>query len=96
MGVTPDNTAFDVNITMDINTVLSTLNQLGFGPLNGMILDGYNTEWAELMGGRTNAEFVKTYVYQKTKLLFDPPINSAALNALKECIAENEWRITAL
>lgn len=81
---------------MAINTTLSTLNQLGFGPTNGMILDGYNTIWAELMDGRTDAEFVKTYIYQKTKLLFDPPTNSAALTALKDCIAENEWRITAL
>lgn len=81
---------------MDINSVLSTLNQLGFGPPNGLVLDGYNTLWSELMNGRTDAEFVKIYVYQKTKLLFDPPTNSAALTALNNSITEHEWRITIL
>lgn len=48
------------------------------------------------MGDRTDAEFVKTYICSKTKLLFDPPNNSAALTALNNIIAEYEWRISIL
>ena len=38
--------------------------------------------------------FVKTYMYAKVKLIFDPPQSSAAVEALNKIASEQEWRIT--
>lgn len=81
---------------LNLNTALSTLTQLGFGPPGGYVVSDSTQTWSDLFQGRKDAEFVKTYICYKTKQLFDPPTNSSALTALNNIIAELEWRITIL
>ena len=40
-------------------------------------------------------EDVKTYIYLKVKIIFDPPTNSAVLQNYKELIKEYEWRLNS-
>ena len=38
---------------------------------------------------------VKTYMYLKVRLVFDPPTSSAAMTAMQEMAKEYEWRLNA-
>lgn len=96
IGIRPEDESFDLQMVVTINSALSQLNQLGFGPVGGLVVRDSSTSWDELIGDKTNAEFVKTYLYFKTKLAFDPPTNSAAIAAIERQLAEIEWRIVNL
>lgn len=94
LGIVPEYTAFDDQILLDINAAFSTLHQLGIGPEEGFeIVDGTTTWDSVVTEPRFNS--IKSYVGMKVKLMFDPPTSSFALDALKNQIAEYEWRITS-
>ncbi len=96
LGLAADYTAFDPDITMHINGVLSTLNQLGIGPANGFSIEDADDLWVTFLGGEPRLNSVKTYVYLRVKLLFDPPTTSYLIEALNKQVAELEWRLTVL
>lgn len=87
---------FDLNVIIGVNSVFSTLQQLGVGPKEAFhILDGTET-WGEFFGDtpeQKNLMAVKSYVGLRVKILFDPPNTSFALDALKEQCKELEWRL---
>lgn len=85
--------AFDVDIIGHINSVFVILWQLGVGPKKCFRIEDENNTWGEFTQGNDELEAVKTYISQKVKLLFDPPTNSSLLQALKDSIAEFEWRL---
>ena len=85
---------FDPDIIVHINTAFMTLRQLGVGPVEGFSISDKNAVWADFLSDNKNLEGVKTYLYMKVKIIFDPPSGSH-LEALKESIAELEWRLNA-
>ena len=91
LGITESCTDFDTDIIMHINTVLMTLNQLGVGT-EGFQIEDKNAIWSEFIESDKLAA-TKSYVYLRVKLLFDPPLNSAIIEAIKESIRELEWRL---
>jgi len=91
LGISKTCTDFDTDIIMHINTVLMILNQLGIGKENFQIEDRQAT-WDEFIDSE-NYGAVKTYIHLRVKLLFDPPLNSAIIEAIKQSIAELEWRL---
>ena len=93
LGISPEDTSFDVNVIMSINTALTILMDLGLTEVEDQIVTSDKMTWDELLGGRTDIEYVKTYVYQKVKLIFDPPTSTAALDAMQRSLSELEWRI---
>lgn len=93
IGVPEECDEFDPDIIRDINSVFFILWQLGVGPTNCFRIKDANTSWDEFIQGSDELEAVKTYVYQKVKLKFDPPTNSSLLQALKDSVAEFEWRL---
>lgn len=95
LGITEEYKHFDADIIMHINTIFATLKQLGVGPKNGyMIADEYAV-WNDFIGEEKLLESVKTYVYLRVRLIFDPPTNSAVIESMNRLIAELEWRILA-
>lgn len=44
------------------------------------------------LGDDKRLESVKTYVFLKVKLIFDPPLQSSVIDAYREQIKEFEWR----
>lgn len=84
---------FDTDVIMHINSAISILTQLGVGPSNGFFVIDNTQTWKELIGDRTDLEFVKTYVYMKVRLVFDPPQSSSATDAMNKMISELEWRL---
>ena len=93
LGISPEDTSFDVNVIMSINTALTILMDLGLTEVEDQIVTGDEMTWDELLCGRTDIEYVKTYVYQKVKMIFDPPTSTAAIDAMQRSISELEWRI---
>lgn len=93
LGISPEDTSFDVNVIMSINTALTILMDLGLTEVEDQIVTSDKMTWDELLGGRTDIEYVKTYIYQKVKLIFDPPTSTAAIDAIQRSISELEWRI---
>lgn len=93
LGISPEDTSFDVNVIMSINTALTILMDLGLTEVEDQLVTSDKMTWDELLGGRTDIEYVKTYVYQKVKMIFDPPTSTAAIDAMQRSISELEWRI---
>lgn len=94
LHVGEDYTHFDADITIHINSAFSTLHQLGVGPTDGFHISGVEETWFDFLGNDKIFESVKSYVYLKVSLLFDPPTSSAVLAARERMISEYEWRFT--
>lgn len=92
LGITEEYKNFDSDLIIHINSVLSVLNQLGIGPKEGFIIKDDTAVWTDFIVGETTIELVKTYVYLKVKLIFDPPLSSAVIESMKETIKEFEFR----
>ncbi len=84
---------FDQDILIHINTAISVLTQLGVGPATGFLVTGSDESWADFIGDDKTLQMVKTYIYMKVKMAFDPPVNSSVLNAYQEACKEYEWRL---
>ena len=93
LGISEEYTAFDPDITMHINSVFSTLNQLGIGPLDGFEIEDASTNWSDFLDGDKNLNSVKTYVYLRVRLLFDPPTTSYLVTSLQNQLEQIEWRL---
>lgn len=99
LGLTKEYEAFDMDITIHINSVFSTLHQLGVGPKVPFRITGDLETWDMFMktwktnDERADIDMVKTYIYLKVRLLFDPPSNSSVIDAYQAQIAEYEWRL---
>jgi hypothetical protein len=93
-GVVKEYDAFDVDILVFINSVLSNLSQLGIGPANGFVVTGSDETWGDLLGENKKLNNVKLYMTLKVKLAFDPPTTAHAIAAIEKIIAEQEVRIS--
>lgn len=89
LGVAEEYHAFDIDILTDINAVFLTLNQLGVGPATPFQIASEEEEWGEF----SNIPGIQTYVYQKVRLMFDPPPNSFLVNSIEKQTQEMEWRM---
>lgn len=98
LGIPNDYTQFDDDIIMHINSVLLNLTQLGVGPETGFSIEDDSAEWTDFVDIENNAQLhaIKTYIYLKVKLLFDPPLSSSVTDAMNNQIAELEWRLNAV
>lgn len=93
LGISEEYEHFDPDIVIHINSAFSVLTQLGVGPEEGFRIEDASAVWSEFLYDDPRIEFVKTYVYLKVKLGFDPPLSSAAIEAINRQISELEWRI---
>lgn len=94
LGIEPDFTEFDIDVMMNINAAIMTLNQLGVGPSDGYTVTSADDTYEDFLG-EDNEETpqVKMYLFYKTRLGFDPPQSSVVVEAIKEMIRETEWRL---
>ena len=93
LGIAEDYDAFDTDIVMHINSVFNTLSQLGLHPTDGFTIEDENSVWSEYIDNQKLYNSVKTYMYLKVRLLFDPPTTSFAIESFAKQIQEYEWRI---
>lgn len=92
LGTTVEYDYFDPEIVININSVLMILDQLGVGK-RGFVITGPIETWTDFLEGSKNLELVKSYVYLKVKLIFDPPTTGVLHEAMERQIQEFEWRL---
>lgn len=95
LGIAEEYEFFDADVIMNINMAFMVLYQLGVGPSTTFSIEDKTATWSDFLGDATDLAGVKTYVFLKVKLVFDPPQSSAAMEAIKQNIAELEWRLNA-
>lgn len=93
VGPSVDYGYFDVDLIVHINSTLMILKQLGVGPEEGFVIKDASALWTDFLPEGIQLELVKTYMYQKARLYFDPPQNASLLQAMKEDVKEAEWRL---
>lgn len=96
LGISEDYIAFDPDVTMHINSVFSTLLQLGIGPVEGFEIEDKTALWSDFLFGDKRLNQVKTYVYLRVRLLFDPPATSYLIDSLQKQLNEIEWRMNVI
>ena len=92
-GVNPEDSVFDGEIILHANAAFMKLRQLGVGPETPFLIEDSNTEWSSFTTDEMIAPMVKAYVTLYVRRLFDPPTSSALDTAMKETLAEYEWRL---
>lgn len=93
LGIHEEYTEFDTDIIIHINTVFMVLTQIGVGPSEGFSISDEYTTWEDFIGDKPYLNSVKTYMYMRVKLLFDPPLSSAATESFTKIADEFEWRL---
>jgi hypothetical protein len=92
LGLIEEDVSFDNEIVIYINSAFMSLMQIGVGPVEGFNITDKTTEWSDFTD-RTDISSIKTYIYLKVRLLFDPPTSSSILDAFERQILQHEWRL---
>lgn len=85
--------AFDLDLITHINATFMTLHQLGVGPKEGFMIEDDTTEWTDFLPLSPALNMVKSYMYLKAKLVFDPPPSATTVQAFERMVSEYEWRL---
>lgn len=93
LGIDEAYTHFDADIIMHINSVFMILNQLGVGPESGFSITDSDAVWSDFISNANTVEAVKSYIYLKVKLMFDPPLSGTVTDSITRTISELEWRL---
>lgn len=95
LGITEEYTDFDTDIIIFINSVFPALLQLGIGPKEGFMIKDASATWQEYLGNNEiRFGWIKTFIYLKVKMVFDPPLSNSIVESYERTIKELEWRIT--
>lgn len=95
LGIAADYDAFDTDIIVHINSAFVTLNELGLGPEEGFMIEDSTAVWRDFLKDDMRLNNIKTYLYLRVRILFDPPTTGFTLTALREQTQELEWRLSA-
>lgn len=95
LGLPEEYEHFDTDIIIHINSVFMILTQLGVGKPEGFMIIDKTQTWNDFIPDSeiTLVSSVKSYIYLKVKLLFDPPQNSFTIESMNKLINEFEWRM---
>jgi hypothetical protein len=96
LGLAPEYTPFDLDVITHINAAFSILDQLGVGPAGGVYIEDETALWSEYFVPPNQLNLIKTYVFLKVRVLFDPPGTSFLLESANEQLREYEWRLNVL
>lgn len=92
LGITEEQTDFDTDIIIHINTVFNILHQLGVTE-DWIQIEDPSTKWEDVVEDISKVNMIKSYVYSKVRLMFDPPLNSTVISAMERQIQEMEFRL---
>ena len=96
LGPGQEQTHFDKYIILHINTAIMTLTDIGVGPKEGFSITSSAEVWSDFIEDIKKFEAVKTYIYLKVKLAFDPPLSSSVIEIYNKQINEIEWRLNSI
>lgn len=93
LNLAADYEAFDQDVLMHTNSVFSILHQLGVGPDSGFMIEDEDATWEDFLGNDPLLNNIKTYIYLRVRLIFDPPTTGFHTEAMRAQITELECRI---
>lgn len=96
LNIKDDYTAFDLDILTHINATFAVLSQIGIGPTSGYIIDDDTATWTDLALPTDQLNMIKTYIYLKVRMLFDPPSTSFHIEATTKQLDEYLQRLSYL
>lgn len=96
LGIAEDYNVFDLDILTHINATLAILNQLGIGPVDGLYIQDEGPVWSDLGLPQDQMNMVRTYVFLRVRMLFDPPTTSFLIDATNKQLEEFETRLSYL
>ena len=95
VGLLPDDKAFDSDIIIYTNGAISTLTQLGVGPVSGFQITDDSQTWDQFVTDpRLNS--VKSYIFLCVKMLHNPPDTGFVLQSMERQKTEMEYRINVV
>lgn len=97
LGITEEYEQFDPDIIIHINSVFLTLAEIGVGPVGGFYISDATATWDDFIPNNdllVNA--VKSYMYLKVRMLFDPSLTTSVTDLMKAEAQELEWRMNVL
>lgn len=92
LGIQADYTVFDADLIIHINSVFVILQQLGVGPSTGYYIEDASDIWDSFITD-VDMHLVKSYMYLKVRLMFDPPTSTALIESMERIVSELEWRL---
>jgi len=93
LGIAEDYNQFDTDILLHINSTLLVLYQLGVLE-SPYTVTGKSDTWSDLLeDDEEKLEAVKSYIYLKVRMMFDPPAGGSTADAFERSIQEFEWRL---
>lgn len=95
LGINESYDCFDADIIMYINSAFVTLSQIGVSEADEFSIEDDSKTWDDFIDDNIIVGMIKTYIYSKVKIMFDPPTSSIVMEALNKSIMESEWRIQA-
>lgn len=93
LGIEEEHKFFDDELIIYINSVFATLIQLGLGPKEGFAIESEFDTWDSFLDNQSDLNSVKTYIYMKVRLMFDPPQMGYLIDAINKQCEELEWRL---
>lgn len=85
--------AFDKELMIYINSAFNVLLQLGVGPETGFYITSTEEKWSDFISDITKFNMVKSFVYLRVKLSFDPNQNSNITQQYNKELDELTWRL---
>lgn len=92
IGPSIDYDVFDDTLLVHINSFFEVLTQCGVGPQEGFHVDK-DSKWEDFLTEGRLFHMAKDYIQIRTRLLFDPPASSSAVQILTDSYKEMEWRM---
>lgn len=93
LSVDAEYDVFDLDIMTHINTYFSVLHQVGVGPKDGFAITGPLEVWGQFTNNYAVLNDVKSYIWAKVRLAFDPPTTGYTTTLIENLCKELEWRL---
>lgn len=92
-GISPDDTSFDTDMVIHINSAFMKVTKLGAGPRVGFVIKDKTKLWSDFSDDEILVSAVQSFVYIKVRLVFDPPASPTIVDALQASAEEDAWQI---
>jgi hypothetical protein len=93
LGPSEEQTEYDSDIIIYINSAFASLKRLGVGPVTGFSISDKSTTWTDYLGPDIKPGDIQSYIYLKVRLIFDPPSSSPLIDAIEHQIKELEFQL---
>lgn len=92
LGIEAEYTHFDPDIIMHINSAFLTIKQLIHHMDTPFKIEDASAIWDDMPVDIDELENIKSIVFYRVKLAFDPPTSSFLVDSMHRMSTEDEWR----